>query len=1299
MHISDPPSSWAAGAYQDFSSSQIPESAAPRRRKSKSPELQSSQAVENDTQQQAQSSSGQPDLSASQPPADFLRKKSPEPSQWQPEEGDTSRTTEHTTEVSAAPTSSSEPTRSIPASFEQRQNNTVPDSQTLPDSSSFVPSGIETQSSLTSESRGRGRPPKEVTQVSGLSQTQGEDLQSSWQGLSSQPAGLSQAAAGPQFEDSQPRQSGTAPKVSQTAPADSGEEDQEPLQASTELPSGSLQQASVSLSQPEAPVHRTHEDSTQASQFATQLNGSVDPERRKDLSEKLPSQAEVQRSQPVASDNSAALIFNHADSTASATNTPVQSPSSPHIRSKSIQQASSNSVHSNNHLSALSANVAANSPDTDGDIRETTERPESNHVDLTTETQPPPGQTSSIEVTPLPARHTIAAQRNANTNLPAQSQPSPFPFQTQVSRHFTSTASDQPLRSQVASSQSHRLVQSQPSLGPGFEPSTAPAAFSSQLRSSSPLRPPPDESIRTFPFGESAPLRPSTPSSPVRRSSQSSAMDSSPASGSSAKEKMEALRAKHRAKVEANRAARSATPTSVPAPAAPATSPPKSSIPPHVTADTPALNPARLASPLLRAQEGPRSPSVVPAMEALPEITTEEMNTSERYPTLLPQASVGEGETQRNGSLTGRATPNQQQPSPPTDPETASVHAIPITLEGHQRDEYPQIVYYNQGLIHSFLETKDPDDKLIQRIKTFLDRVRAVCLHPDLNNAETATQYDVEPAQQAGWDSNCSSKFRFLKTLLGGLREENLHFAIALRRGRLVDILRIFLQGIDVSFIVPGATEAANHTGSGSLKVTILLEDTDASQVDKTDLIVGLDSRYRHDDPMIRALRQSNGQWCLFASLVVPRTIEHIENHLSPDLSELARLRALVSGIEQLKNKAGRSGEGQLSPTDSAKALVSYFKDPAPDKAWPLVELGSLEDLDSQTESEIEAPNTTSPTVGAKRQRTASDGRSKEDDLSKRVRVDPSAPEEAAAADIPTTINPQDVELTHISDSIDKLTQSGANEDTSNPAQTSTEKHLQRLLQDALTRNEELTSALSDLQYRHEDARTHLIRTTSERNDAMSTAETAITRMNAAVNRESSVRAERSDLKKELEEAKLSLLTHAIPERAEFESLRQALAQANAEKEALAKRLEQAGKDSEFFRAQYQDASTTAQGEVAANAELRNQLAVAENRATGEQAKLRQMGYDARTKVLEDENRKLKAVLRDREAGLKFRDEEIAKLKEASRGRMGTRGTSVPRSPRLASPMRSRQGSPAVGELRGKGAGAGGLLHPLRNNA
>ena len=87
------------------------------------------------------------------------------------------------------------------------------------------------------------------------------------------------------------------------------------------------------------------------------------------------------------------------------------------------------------------------------------------------------------------------------------------------------------------------------------------------------------------------------------------------------------------------------------------------------------------------------------------------------------------------------------------------------------------------------------------------------------------------------------------------------------------------------------------------------------------------------------------------------------------------------------------------------------------------------------------------------------------------------------------------------------------------------------------------------------------------------------------------------------------------------------IAQAKAKEEKAERRLEQANKDAAYVRGLYQDSSNAAQTSAAQVSELENDLGVAQNKATGEQARLRQMGYDTFTRNLQDENKKLKTML------------------------------------------------------------------------
>ncbi|KAK5164626.1 uncharacterized protein LTR77_009832 [Saxophila tyrrhenica] len=787
----------------------------------------------------------------------------------------------------------------------------------------------------------------------------------------------------------------------------------------------------------------------------------------------------------------------------------------------------------------------------------------------------------------------------------------------------------------------------------------------SLLLHKSPLRQPPSQSIETGQFGDSVQPPPSLPSTPEHRSTMDN--QSTPQSGRSLQEKIKAMRE------EKWKNAVKKKPSAAPVPAVQeSVSNPQASARPTIAPASPI--PARLASPMLLNGDGHRSPSAVPAYAPLAVITQEDMNTSERYGTLLPQAQESpSNDQQRRGSVIAERTPAKQR-GDDIDPEKATLYTIPIGMFGHQRDQYPQTVWFHRHLVEKFLASSDQDEELMQEINHFVQRARNVAMHPDLDNAETLTQHDTEASQQAEWDIKCSAKLKFLKELIDRLRDQELHVVILSSPGRFVQMLETFLAGIGIDPHHAGAVDE-DTLGSQGLRVTLLSTDQEMQNPPPAQLVIAMDNHARHDTATIRALRNRDGAWCPFISLVVPYTVEHVERCLSADLSERALARAVVNGVYKLRTEAGKLEGGQLSVKDSAAALAEYLTTTENAPEWPLVALGTLEDLDSQTESEIEPWTEQGVANNNKRPRPEDGSQDMEPANSKRARFG-------------------DVDITHVSDSIDRSTQSnalGQPAEIAQPAVTDTEKRLQDLLMTTQGRLDEHEQALSDLQYRHEDQRTHLVEVTKERDSAIATAQKAVERLNE----QGAIRIKNKELEQQLREANERLLDHSVPERAEYEALRLAAADAVLEKQKVEKRLEQAERDLAYVRDLYQSSSNSAQQLASQNNELEDELGIAKTRASGEQVKLRQMGYDSYTKNLEKENKKLKALLTDREAGMKFRDEEIARLKEASRGRMGTRATSVPRSPRLGSPMKtnSRQGSPAAGEVRGRSS----LLHPLRN--
>ncbi|KAK5126538.1 hypothetical protein LTR08_004666 [Meristemomyces frigidus] len=695
-----------------------------------------------------------------------------------------------------------------------------------------------------------------------------------------------------------------------------------------------------------------------------------------------------------------------------------------------------------------------------------------------------------------------------------------------------------------------------------------------------------------------------------------------------------------------------------------------------------------------------RSPSFVPAVEPLPFITQDEMNTSERFETLLPPVQGSHSEDHTNDlPLSGVGTLNRTVVE---GLQSSASYVVPIGVFHHQRDLYQATVRQNEALIERFLASSGPDTELANEAEAFVERMRSITRHPDLDNADVLTQYEVDAKHQAQWDVSCSAKFRFLQKVCDTLRDQDqdLHIVIVAQPSRLLDMLATFLTNIGVWNRRLADCEGVKPQG---LAVTLVSVDDGSfnPQFLPVDLVIAM-------DPTASGVCTSNQEKdnrSMHVTLAIPGTVDHVEQSVSPTLAPRARLRALVSGIHQYYSEAGKLAEDQLKPDMAAQAIAEYLV--RAEGEWPLATLGALTNLQSQAENgektwtNEEAYSSFDHLNTVKKRAFGFDESDSGLGLaSKKARYDLPLDGEVSEL-LPTTINPSQIEMTHVSDSVHKPTQPSASAD----AETATaqrlsqmseiEQHLHISLTEAQDRLNEHIEALSEVQFRLEEQREKLIEVTNSRDGLIATAQQAVKRMTETANKSTTLKAERTELKQQLDAANAKLLDHSVPERAEFEALRLDAAKVQAEKELLEKRLQSANQENEYSREMYQTSSQSATNFASQNTELVNQLAVARNTATGEQAKLRQMGYDAQTVKLREEIKKLRVLLTEREAGLKVRDVEIAKLKEASRGRMGTRGTSVPR---VRSPVKevlkgwgSRQGSPAIGEGKGKGT-----LHPLR---
>ncbi|KAK6004648.1 hypothetical protein QM012_008510 [Aureobasidium pullulans] len=721
------------------------------------------------------------------------------------------------------------------------------------------------------------------------------------------------------------------------------------------------------------------------------------------------------------------------------------------------------------------------------------------------------------------------------------------------------------------------------------------------------------------------------------------------------KERLEASRAMARAKFEGEASAE--TQKSAPA----ATSTP---VLPRVAA--PALEmhspkpasavPARLMSPAVADREV-RSPSTVPPVEIIPEETPEEYSRSERYETLLP------GQGPQINAETSRPYVSQDLTMNDASADTDSdnnQHLVSLDFGVSQKDHYKCAFETYKVMIENFTLHKvwPADSELAQQARDFIVQLHYIVNHLDLDNPGTSSASQTSQTLQAEWDMTMSSKFRFLKSLLDVAKRDNLHVALVVDPGRLAAILQSFLQGISIMYnVIDGQNNVINHESTATL-LWSSVEIIEMSSLD-IDMVVVLDGSMPSSVVTRTQKMLSRDTLVPTISLVIPYSIEHVERCLPSTLSEAERLHVLISTVTNERLHAGwQSGGADTDFERKASDIISWVLNPG-EADWPfygLPDLQLVEALSSQSGSEDEHM-VNSNGASNKRQLDNNDAPS-----AKRVRVDES---------LPLTINPADM---HIAPGALPLSNSHVSDSVAASQHAATLQELHR----AQAQVRELTQALETLQYDHEEQRAQMVQAQKERNEALEREEKLSSSNIDLRAKNTSYRDQVLDLKKQLEAGRIALVSHTVPERAELEKSKAETLAANAERDREANRAKWAEQQVDYTRNQYQTSSNEITKLSAETADLKQKIDELEVKASGEQARLKELNNNAVIAKYSSTIKKLRQDLTEREGTMQRMSEELTRLREA-RGRVGTRANSIPRSPRAGTrePV-SRQGSPSV---------------------
>ncbi|KAF2742189.1 hypothetical protein M011DRAFT_481892 [Sporormia fimetaria CBS 119925] len=590
-------------------------------------------------------------------------------------------------------------------------------------------------------------------------------------------------------------------------------------------------------------------------------------------------------------------------------------------------------------------------------------------------------------------------------------------------------------------------------------------------------------------------------------------------------------------------------------------------------------------------------------------------------------------------------------------------YIVPLSMGLRQKATYLQQIKHDMEALKGFNE--DPE--------AFTDLTTISAVFEKLKNVETHTDFVFAESADNGdtmFDINSSSKFRFLKALLDALRDKDMHFVLVVKEGneQLCGMVARFLQQNSVPYKYPKKPRRSWQPQKqvSPLRATLLTSALDGF-VQPSDAIICLDGARTEDvrkEPWARSPMTPHALVPVL-QLVIPRTVSHIELSMNPKLEGKERLHTIVACLAQIGSDVGRPlGDDDIPGPDETAALVAGWL--VERGEWPLSSIHSVEDV---LQFSSQSSDSQASTVQPSHKRPLDD-------------------EPAEPSKRPRLSSQAEGDTTHVSDSA--------------PGTASSSSELSKLRAQLDEMQHQLENAQIEVRDAREQKGTWEQRQTAHEDLAKENRRLRKKLQESEKNREFQEKMrqiqgnQKEKLQEQLAEKKTLIEKLEADAAASTDENRVELARVRAENETLKSAVTAARKSKEstentmeYLKAQSAKEHTKYAELKAKHEEVVAKVVELERMASGEMTELKKIHFDNAYKVMENqikgktqEVEMLKKLLEQKEA-------EVTKLKSEKKG-YGTRGSSVPRSPRVTAASISRGASPAA-------AGGRNRLSDLRN--
>lgn len=260
------------------------------------------------------------------------------------------------------------------------------------------------------------------------------------------------------------------------------------------------------------------------------------------------------------------------------------------------------------------------------------------------------------------------------------------------------------------------------------------------------------------------------------------------------------------------------------------------------------------------------------------------------------------------------------------------------------------IKYYSQAISRNMTEETIGED-VVEKLNTLLCRLGNVTTHIGLEGGGPSSQEEVNHEEEALYAELSSEKFKFLGHLLALTKESHIRIAVVAKPGHLLDIIEVFLRGKNVSYsrldTQTKALEPLDRETPGLQTVSIIPSEGSIA-VPPVDLIIAFDETFDAKDTHItnlRAQRRSGVELCPVIRLVVYSSVEHLDLCLARSLEPVDRIRKLIFCVWHTQRSVGQLEPDEPGTAACAQEVFDFFRSDRNTTAWTLANIRPIENL------------------------------------------------------------------------------------------------------------------------------------------------------------------------------------------------------------------------------------------------------------------------------------------------------------------------------------------------------------------